>query len=141
MLDKLEQVAKAVFDEINIEFSPAYPVTLLYVPTFDLERLGELQVIVCPVGEVRSVLTRGQVQYQLTVQIGLHKKLDPNQPKESQVNELLRIVNQYKQCFQLRPLNQCDAQWLAMENDPTYSTVHLNEDGTFLSVLSLIYVA
>jgi len=138
-MSQLDEIAKAVVDEIVEAFKPTYLVKRAYVPIYDLKEIGALRVTVIGRGDASEAISRATTDDQYAIDVGIQKKLDPEQSIESQVDACLEVVQGYKDFFRLRRLTKADAVWIGQENDPVYFPDHLLHDGVFTSVLTLYY--
>jgi len=140
-------IADAVAAEINTAapgtFSQAFTAVRKVVPAYELEELTDLKVTVVPKAVEISGSTRSASQYDITVDIGIQKKLPPgSDASDEQVETLGTLVDQLAEYLRRRPLSAAPfASWVGITNDPVYAPEHLLEKRVFTSVLTLTYRA
>ena len=142
-------IADAVAAEINAApgspatFNQTFTAVRKVVPAYELEELAELKVTVVPKAVEISGSTRSASQYDITVDIGIQKKLPPgSEASDEQVEALGTLVDQIAEYLRRRPLSAAPfAAWVSITNDPVYAPEHLLEKRVFTSVLTLTYRA
>jgi len=142
-------IADAVATEINAApaspatFSQTFTAVRRVVPAYELSELTDLKVTVVPKAVEISGSTRSASQYEITIDIGIQKKLPPgSEAGDEQVETLGTLVDQIAEYLRRRPLPGAPfAAWVSMTNDPVYSPEHLLEKRVFTSVLSVTYRA
>jgi len=142
-------IADAVAAEINAApgspatFSQTFTAVRKVVPAYELEELADLKVTVVPKAVEISGSTRSASQYDITVDIGIQKKLPPgNDASDEQVETLGTLVDQIAEYLRRRPLAGAPfASWVSIVNDPVYAPEHLLEKRVFTSVLTVTYRA
>jgi len=140
-------IADAVAAEINAAdpgtFDQTFAAQRKVVPAYELEELADLKVTVVPKALEVSGSTRSASQYDITVDIGIQKKLPPgSEASDEQVETLGTLVDQIAEYLRRRPLPGAPfAAWVSIVNDPVYAPEHLLEKRVFTSVLTLTYRA
>jgi hypothetical protein len=141
----LLDIADAVVAELNATpvppatgFSQPFTATRAYRPQFDLVELKTLKVTVVPKGIEIINITRHSNQNDVSVDVAVQKKVDPNDPSE--IDALMALVEQIGDFFRLRRLTSFPtALWTKTENLPVYSPDHLETKQVFTSVLTLTF--
>lgn len=142
-------IADAVAAEINAApgspatFNQTFTAVRKVVPAYELSELTDLKVTVVPKAVEISGSTRSASQYDITVDIGVQKKLPPeSEASDEQVETLGTLVDQIAEYLRRRPLSAAPfAAWVSTTNDPVYAPEHLLEKRVFTSVLTLTYRA
>lgn len=142
-------IADAVAAEINAApgspatFSQTFTAVRKIVPAYELSEMIDLKVTVVPKAVEISGSTRSASQYDITVDIGIQKKLPPgSEASDEQVETLGTLVDQIAEYLRRRPLGAAPfASWVNITNDPVYAPEHLLEKRVFTSVLTLTYRA
>ena len=136
----IAQIAEAVKvalagGSFNVSFTPARE----YLPAYDLEDLADLKVVVVPKGRDESLAGRGVNQTEAQVDIGVMKKLTDLTP--ATVDPLIALVEEIVAFFRRKNLTADSetAAWIRTENDPLYSTEHMQKFRQFTSVITLTY--
>jgi len=137
-------IADAVAAEINGApggtFSEAFTGERRVLPQFDLEDLAGLKVSVVPKAVEISGSTRSVCQYEISIDVGIQKKLGTD--LDAEVAALGTLVDEIADFLRRRPLAATPwAAWFSASNDPVYATAHLAEQRVFTSVLTLTYRA
>lgn len=137
-------IADAVAAELNSApagtFPPAFTAVRRVLPAFDLADLADLKVSVVPKRIEITGSTRSASQYEITVDIGVQKKLGKD--LDSEVQALGTLVDSIADYLRRRPLGQAPfAAWAGIANDPVYAPEHLAEQRVFTSVLTVSYRA
>ena len=137
-------IADAVAAEINgapgDTFSEAFTAERRVLPEFALEDLAALKVSVVPKAVEISGSTRSVCQYEISVDIGIQKKLGTD--LDAEVAALGTVVDEIADFLRRRPLAAAPwAAWVSASNDPVYAPAHLAEQRVFTSVLTLTYRA
>lgn len=140
----ITDIADAVVAELNAApagtFDPGFTVQRRVMPAFELAELAELKVTVVPKAVQITGSTRSSSQYDLTIDIGVQRKLTSN--SDSDVETLGTLVDQIAEYMRQRPLSQAPyAVWVSTANEPVYSPEHLLEQRVFTSVLTVTYRA
>ena len=136
---EIVDIADAVVTELNAgTFSQEFTAARLYRPEFDLKDMATLHVTVVPKGVETVTVSRSVVQYDITVDVAVQKKLESESNDE--IDPLMNLVEEIATFFRLRRLAECpNASWLRTENEPVYSPGHLEELRQFTSVLTLTF--
>jgi hypothetical protein len=140
-------IADAVAAEINAAapgtFDQTFTAQRKVVPAYELSEMTDLKVTVVPKAVEISGSTRSASQYDITVDIGIQKKLPPgSDASDEQVETLGILVDQIAEYLRRRPLAGAPfASWVSITNDPVYAPEHLLEKRVFTSVLTLTYRA
>ena len=141
-------IAGAVAAEINAApgspatFNQTFTAVRKVVPAYELSELTELKVTVVPKAVEISGSTRSASQYDITVDIGIQKKLPATPEMDAEVETLGMLVDQIAEYLRRRPLSTAPfASWVSITNDPVYAPEHLLEKRVFTSVLTLTYRA
>ncbi|MAX25274.1 MAG: hypothetical protein CMJ19_12310 [Phycisphaeraceae bacterium] len=141
-------IADAVAAEINAApgspatFNQTFTAVRKVVPAYELSELTELKVTVVPKAVEISGSTRSASQYDITVDIGIQKKLPATPEMDAEVETLGMLVDQIAEYLRRRPLSTAPfASWVSITNDPVYAPEHLLEKRVFTSVLTLTYRA
>lgn len=132
-------VADAVVTELNGgTFSQALSATRHYCPQFELAELKTLRTSVVPKGIVTTSLGRTSNQHDVSVDVAVQKKVDPND--SSALDGLMVLVGEVAEFFRLRRLTALpSAIWSKTENAPIYSPEHLESKQVFTSVLTFTF--
>ena len=132
-------IADAVVAELNSgTFSQAMEAVRLYRPQFDLAEMATLHVTVVPKAVETSGASRAGMQYDVSVDVAVQKKLTTE--SNAEIDVLMGLVEEIADFFRLRRLEQYqNAMWLRTENDPAWSPGHLEELRQFTSVLTLTF--
>ncbi len=137
-------IADAIVAELNNAaggtFSLAFTATRHVLPRMKIENLDELKVTVAPKAADVSRATRTSSQYDLSIDIGIQKKLGRDLDDElPPLAELVEAVADYLTGKSLAAAPW--AQWLSIENNPIYDPGHLGEQRVYTSVLTVTYRA
>ncbi|MCL2647568.1 MAG: hypothetical protein FWD61_11275 [Phycisphaerales bacterium] len=111
-----------------------------YRPEFELVELKTLRVSVVPRGIEITSLNRNANQHDVSVDVGVQQKVDPNDA--AALDALMAKVQQIADELRLRRLtlpNDGSAIWVKTANEPVYSPDHLQTKQVFTSVLTLTY--
>ena len=132
-------IADAVTDELNAgSFGQPFLAERLYRPEFDLAEFKTLRVTVVPKGLSTSGLSRGQDQFDVSVDVAVQKKLQTEDAGE--IDPLMTLVEEIADTFRSRRLSSAPAAvWVKTENVPIYSPDHLETKKLFTSVLTLTF--
>jgi hypothetical protein len=138
-LAEIVDIADAVVTELNAgTFSQELEAVRLYRPQFDLTEMKDLHVTVVPKSIETVTVSRTCVQYDITVDVAVQKKLETETNDE--IDPLVNLVEEIATFFRLRRLTEYPgASWLRTENEPVYSPGHLEELRQFTSVLTLTF--
>lgn len=143
------QIADAVTAELNAApagtFDPAFTAQRKVLPVHELKDLAELKVTVVPKAVQITGSTRSASQYDITVDIGIQRKLSPtpgSNDMDTEVDTLGALVDQIADYLRQRPLAALPgASWVSIANEPVYAPEHLLEQRVFTSVLTVTYRA
>ncbi|MBI5725255.1 MAG: hypothetical protein HZA50_14950 [Planctomycetes bacterium] len=137
MTSTLTDIADAVVEELNAgSFSPPFTAQRLNLPEFDLAEMDSLHVTVVPKVFRESRLSRGAVQNDYSIDVGVMKRF-VDQPDQ---DAMLALVEQIKSFFRGRRLSgYSSAICVGAENDPPYDPTHLSKLRQFTSVLTLTF--
>ena len=143
-MSMVTDIADAVAAELNGAdpgtFSEDFTAERLVLPEFDLEDLAGLKVTVVPKAVEITGSTRSVCQYEISVDIGIQKKLGTD--LDAEVAALGTLVDEIADYLRRRTLVATAwAVWIAATNDPVYSPTHLAERRVFTSVLTVKYRA
>jgi len=121
-------------------FSQAFTPVLRMLPGYELAELAELRVSVVPKALEISGASRSVCQYDVSVDIGIQKKLGSD--LDAEVTDLLGLVDEIAEYLRKRPLAGAPyAAWVHTANEPVYAPDHLAEKRAFTSVLTVTYRA
>ncbi len=140
-------IADAVTAELNAApagtFDPAFSAERRVLPVFELADLAELRVTVVPKGVQITGSTRSASQYDISVDIGVQRKLPPGDKNlDAEVTTLGTLVDEIADHLRQRPLSTAPyATWVSTANEPVYAPEHLLEHRVFTSVLTVTYRA
>ncbi len=137
-------IADAVAAELNAAaeetFSQAFTAERKVLPAHELADLAELKVTIVPKGVEISGSTRSVCQYDISVDIGVQKKLGKD--LDSEVAALGTLVDELADYLRKRQLTAAAyAFWVRTVNEPIYAPEHLVSQRVFTSVLTLTYRA
>jgi len=141
------EIADAVAAELNAAapgtFSESFTAERKVLPVHELKDLVDLKVTVVPKAVEITGSTRAASQYEITVDIGVQRKLAPgNTDRDAKVTALGTLVDQIAEYLRRRPLTAAPwASWVSISNDPVYAPEHLLEQRVFTSVLTVTYRA
>jgi len=132
-------IADAVAAELDEgSFSQTFLLKRLAVPMFELKDLKDLQVSIVPHSLEITGATRGMSQYEVTIDIGVQKKIDGD--PDTAVETLGSLVDEIADFLRKRVLSATPwAVWSGIKNDPVYVPEHLTDQRVFTSVLSVSY--
>lgn len=140
-------IADAVTAELNAApagtFEPAFTAERRVLPVFELADLAELRVTVVPKGVQITGSTRSASQYDISVDIGVQRKLAAgDKDLDAEVATLGSLVDEIADYLRQRPLSAAPfATWVSIANEPVYAPEHLLEQRVFTSVLTVTYRA
>jgi hypothetical protein len=138
-------IADAVVSELNNAQVPPAPgfvqpfvAVRAYRPVYDLADLKTLRVTVVPKGLEIVNITRNANQNDVSVDVAVQQKVDPND--SAQMDALMQLVEKLGDFFRLRRLTALPtALWTKTENVPIYAPEHLETKQVFTSVLTLTF--
>ena len=140
-------IADAVVGELNAApggtFSQTFTAERKVLPVHELKDLADLKVTVVPKAVEISGSTRAASQYEITIDIGVQRKLAPGSgDPDTEVATLGTLVDEIADYIRRRPLSAAPwASWVSIANDPVYAPEHLLEQRVFTSVLTVTYRA
>lgn len=137
-------IADAVAAELNAApagtFSLAFTAVRRVFPEFELNELKNLTVSVVPKSVVVATQTRAMCYKDVSVDIGIQKKLDKSPGLDEDVSALGIVVDEITDYLRQRTLTSATyAVWVNIINEPIYSVEHLAENRVFTSVLTVMY--
>ena len=135
-------IADAVTAELNAApagtFDPAITAVRRVLPAFELTDLAALQVSVVPTSLEVAGSTRAMRQHDVTIDIGVQKKLGVD--LDTEVAGLCGLVQAIGSFLAKRTLTDAPyACWVRSVIDPIFATDHLAGQRVFTSVLSVTY--
>lgn len=133
-------IADAVAASINAQtFVPTVNAERSHLPIFDLGTVGDaIKVSVVPRGVVVANASRSMNFFEVSIDVGVQKRVDPEQP--AQVDALHDLVEQISDHLRLKRLDTMpEAQWLTSEHEPVLAAEHLERLSVFTSVLTVTY--
>jgi hypothetical protein len=133
-------IADAVAESINAQiFSPPVTAVRSHLPIFDLGTVGDaIKVSVVPRGVVVANASRSMNFVDVSIDVGVQKRVDPEQP--AQVDALHDLVEQIGDHLRLSRLDTMpEAQWIGTEHEPVLAAEHLERLSVFTSVLTITY--
>jgi hypothetical protein len=138
VLDIATAVAAELNDAPEGTFDEDVQAMCSVLPVYELTQMADLKVTVVPKAVQIDGATRAASQFDVQIDIGIQKKLGSD--LESEVAELLNLVDQIAQYLRNRPLVAAPhAMWVATANEPVYAPEHLADKRLFTSVLTLTY--
>jgi len=105
------------------------------MPVKELAQLTTLQVIVVPRGVEIVLHTRSSCLQQVKIDVGICQKIDIQIP--AQLDELVAFVDEVEKFLRQKP--QANAQWKKSEYQTLYDPASLNQDHSFVSVITVTY--
>jgi len=132
-------VADAVTASLNAgSFNLAFEATRQYQPVFELQDLQTLQVSVVPKSIAITTASRDRGFFDCRVDIGIQKKVDPDEPAE--LDSLMVLVEQIVDHLRMERLAAMPAAaWVEITNEPVFAPEHLEQWRQFTSVLTIAY--
>lgn len=141
--DLVIPIADAVVHELNDHaFTLPFMAVRRYRPRLSVKTdLDAPRVTVVPRGCVETALGRALVQFDVSVDVAVQRKLDRwDDGAADEAAPLLGLVEEIRAFFRLRRLALFpDALWIEAVNQPLWSEAHMNELGVFTSVVTLTY--
>ena len=142
-MSSVMEIADAVAAELNTAaagmFVPAFTAVRRVLPQFEPADLADLKVTVVPHGVEMSGATRSSQQMEVSVDIGVMKKLGTD--LDAEVAVLCDLVEQIVDYLAGRRLSALpQSAWVRTANEPIYSPQHLAAQRTFTSVLTVSYM-
>jgi hypothetical protein len=137
-------IADAVAAEINAAdaetFSQSFTAYRKVLPEFELADLADLKVTVVPKGIEITGSTRSMSQYDISIDIGIQKKVGKD--VDADVAALSTLIDEISEYLTRRVLAAAPwARWVNISSEPLYDPSHLANQRVFTSVLTLTYRA
>ena len=141
---ELVQIAEAVATEIGAAtFSMTPTVLRNYNPKYVPKDTSELQLTIAAGTIAVTTASRGQCQYEYTVDVGMHKKIEPDAEdatETDQVDALLYFQQEVADYFRLRRLTEYeDAIWSGTAVPVPFSRDAIEEERVFFSVITFTF--
>lgn len=135
----LISLADAIVARLNAgSFSQLFQAERGYVPIVDLPALDVLKVTVIPKSLAISAATRNDGFYDCAVDIGVQRKVSPDNPSE--IDALMQLVEELGDHLRFQRLDGfAIAAWMSLENTPVFAAEHLEQHHQFTSVLTVTY--
>lgn len=135
----LIQLAEALVSHLNGgSFSVPIQAVRRYQPVFELPQLQTVQVSVVPKSISVVALDRGAQAFDLAVDIGIQKQVNPETLAE--MDALLALVAEVVDYLRGRRLPEFpQAAWVGIANEPVFASEHLESKRVFTSVVSVTY--
>ena len=137
-------IADAVAVELNTAepgtFSEDFTAQRRVLPKFELADLKDLKVSVVPKGIEIERASRDAHRCDISVDIGVQQKVGKD--VDAEVERLCGLVEQVADYLASRGLStsgMSGVAFVALANEPIYSTEHLADDLVFTSVLTVTY--
>ncbi len=135
-------IADAVAAELNAAepdtFGQTFTAVRRVLPAFELADLADLKVTVVPKAVQTSGASRSLTQLDVSIDIGIQKKLGSD--LDTEVATLGALVDTIGDYLRRRPLAAARyAVWAGAKNEPVYAPEHLAEQRVFTSVLTVTY--
>lgn len=122
----------------NGTFSLPFEVQRGYRPVIELPALLAVKVTVIPKGLAISAATRADGFYDCAIDIGVQRKVNPDEPAE--LDALMKLVEEIGDHLRGKQLDGFTAAvWLSLENEPVFAPEHLEQHRQFTSVLTVAY--
>lgn len=119
-------------------FSLPFEVQRGYRPVVELPALGTVKVTVIPKSLAISAASRADGFYDCAVDVGVQRKVNPDEPAE--LDALMRLVEEIGDHLRFRRLEDLSvAAWLSLENEPVFAPDHLEQHRQFTSVMTVTY--
>ena len=132
-------VADAVVASLNGgSFSLPFTAERKYLPAVELADLAALHVTVVPKSVAISTATRDSSYFDCAIDIGIQKKVNPDDPAELDV--LVNLAQEIVDHLRLKQLPTLPAAaWLNIAQEPVFAPEHLDQERAFTSVLTVSY--
>lgn len=137
-------IADAVVVQLNGApqgtFSQVLSAQRVYLPETNLEELSDssTSIVVVPRSVEASIAGRNLVQSDVSIDIGIQKKLSTEDNAE--LDALSQLVDQIGSFIRFRRLTAFPvASWVRLVNDPIYVVEHLRQYRQFTNVLTVTY--
>ena len=138
-MSTIVDVADAVAAGLNAgSFSVQFTAVRKYLPAAELADLAEVQVTVVPKSADISTATRDSSYFDCTIDVGVQKKLEADEPAE--LDSLVNLTEQIIDCLRTKRLEAMpEAAWLSIAHEPVFAPEHLDQERVFTSVVSVTY--
>lgn len=135
----ITQIADAVVTSLNGgSFSLPFTAERRYQPSFALAEMETLRVTVVPKAVSITTATRQHSYYDCAVDIGVQKKVTPEDQDEA--DALLGLVDALIAHLRGQRLDDVpDAAWLSITHEPIFAAEHLDSKHVLTSVLTVTY--
>ena len=134
---RITDIADNLTTALNAEsFSMAFTAQRAYRPAFELKDLATLRVTVVPKALELTDATRGLIQNDIQIDVGVQKKLDAVATESAQADALMGLVEEMADFIQSSGTFG-GAQVISVANDPIYAPEHFDEVRVFTSVLTV----
>ena len=132
-------LADAIVASLNgATFSMTFQAERGYRPVVELPALQAVKVTVIPKSLAISAATRTDGFYDCSIDIGVQRKVNPDEPAE--LDALMKLVEEIGDHLRGHRLDGFTAAvWLALENEPVFAPEHLEQHRQFTSVLTVTY--
>ncbi|TVQ33882.1 MAG: hypothetical protein EA376_01220 [Phycisphaeraceae bacterium] len=139
-MSAIVELADAITASLNGQtFDPPVTAERSHLPIFDLGKVGDnIQLSIVPRSATVSPASRASNFFDLAIDIGVQKRIDPEAP--AQIDALLDLVEQIGDHLRLKRLDTMpEAQWLTSEHEPVLAAEHIERFSVFTSVLTVTY--
>ena len=134
---RITDIADSITTALNAEgFSMAFTAQRAYRPAFELKDLATLRVTVVPKALELSGATRGLIQNDIQIDVGIQKKLDSVATEQTEADALMGLTEEMADLLQATG-SFGGAQVVSVANDPIYAPEHLDEVRVFTSVITV----
>ncbi|HXH23885.1 MAG TPA: hypothetical protein VNI78_01475, partial [Vicinamibacterales bacterium] len=132
-------IADAIVASLNAgSFAPEFEAERKYQPVFELQDMQTLHVSVVPKSLAITTAARDSGFFDVAIDIGVQKKVNPDQPDE--LDALMNLVEQIADHLRMKRLDEApNAAWLSIANEPVFAPEHLEQWRQFTSVLTVTY--
>jgi len=132
-------IADAIVASLNAgSFALEFEAERKYQPVFELQDMQTLHVSVVPKSLAITTAARDSGFFEVAVDIGVQKKVNPDQPDE--LDALMNLVEQIADHLRMKRLDDApNAAWLGVANEPVFAPEHLEQWRQFTSVLTVTY--
>lgn len=137
-MNHLSAIAASVTDALNAaDLSIPVVAKRSFKPAFDLQDLTDLRVTVVPQTVVPSTASRSAQQDDVTIDIGVQKRVDPNDLDA--MDALLSLVTEIDRHLRRKPMaaDGTKAAWIKSESQLVQK--HLVSHRSFTAVVRLTY--
>jgi len=134
---RIIDIADSIVTALNGEsFSMAFAAVRAYRPLYELKDLASLHVTVVPKALELSGATRGLIQNDVQIDIGVQQKLDSVEDEAEDTDTLMGLVEEVADFIQSTG-SFGGATVVSVANDPIYAPEHLDELRVFTSVITV----